>query len=169
MNMAEEKNNSQDEQINQASAPAFKVQKLYLKDLSFENPNAPDVFIGGFGEPKVDINLGLKNKKLNDDHWEVVLSVTAKVTKNDDGKTLFIIEVEHAGIFLLKNIPEQHLPAVLAVECPTLMFPFTRQIISQVSVDGGFIPFLMEPVNFMAIYENSKKRQAEQQGQQPTQ
>jgi preprotein translocase subunit SecB len=113
--------------------------------------------------------LGLNNKKLSEDHWEVTLSVTAKVTKNDDGKTLFIIEIEHAGIFLLKNIPEQHLPAVLAVECPTMMFPFTRQIVSQVSVEGGFVPFLMEPVNFLAIYENSKKRQAEEQRQQPTQ
>jgi preprotein translocase subunit SecB len=167
--MAEEKINSQGEQTSQAGAPAFKVQKLYIKDLSFENPNAPEVFMGNFGEPKVDINLGLKNKKLNEEHWEVTLSVTAKVTKNDDGKTLFIIEVEHAGIFLLRNIPDQHLPAVLAVECPTMMFPFTRQIISQVSVDGGFIPFLMEPVNFMALFENSKKRQAEQQEQQPTQ
>ncbi|MEJ2033572.1 MAG: protein-export chaperone SecB [Deltaproteobacteria bacterium] len=167
--MAEENTNPQEEQTNQADMPAFKVQKLYIKDLSFENPNAPEVFMGNFGEPKVDINLGLNNKKLSEDHWEVTLSVTAKVTKNDDGKTLFIIEIEHAGIFLLKNIPEQHLPAVLAVECPTMMFPFTRQIVSQVSVEGGFVPFLMEPVNFLAIYENSKKRQAEEQRQQPTQ
>ena len=167
--MAEEKTNNQEEKTGQANPPAFKLQKLFIKDLSFESPNAPDVFLGGFGEPKVDLNLGLKNKKLDDEHWEVTLSVTAKVTKNDDGKTLFIVEIEHGGVFLLRNIPEEHMPAVLAVECPTTMFPFTRQVISQVSVDGGFMPFLMEPVNFMAIYENSKRRQAEQQKQQQTQ
>jgi preprotein translocase subunit SecB len=163
--MAEENKNQQGEQAN---LPVFKLQKLYIKDLSFENPNAPDVFLGNFGEPKVDVNLGLRNKKINDDHWEVTFAITAKVTKNDDDKTLFIIEVEHAGIFLLRNIPEQHLQAVLAVECPTMMFPFTRQIISQASVDGGFIPFLMDPVNFLALYENTKKRQAEQQQQPQT-
>ncbi|MDA8163897.1 MAG: protein-export chaperone SecB [Desulfobacteraceae bacterium] len=167
--MAEDKNDKQEEQANPADTPVFKVQKLYLKDLSFENPNAPEIFLAGFGEPKVDINLGIKNRKLNDDHWEVTLSVTAKIAKSDEDKTLFIIEVEHAGIFLLRNIPEQHLPAVLAVECPTLMYPFTRQIISQVSVDGGFMPFLIEPVNFMALFEAQRRRQAEQQGQQPTQ
>jgi preprotein translocase subunit SecB len=71
--------------------------------------------------------------------------------------------VEHAGVFLLKNIPAEHLSAVLAVECASLLFPFTRQIISQVSVDGGFIPFLMEPINFHALYENSKRQKAAQE------
>jgi preprotein translocase subunit SecB len=164
--MADEKETQQGEQ---ADFPVFKLQKLYIKDLSFESPNAPDVFLGNFGEPKVDVNLGLKHKQLNEEHWEVTLSITTKVTKHDEDKALFIIEIEHAGIFLLKNIPEQHLQPVLAVECPTMMFPFTRQIISQVSVDGGFIPFLMEPVNFLALYENTKRRQAEQQQQQQAQ
>jgi len=149
-----------------ADTPVFRLQKLYVKDLSFENPNAPGVFFAKESEPKVDLNLGLKNKKLDEGHWEVTLSVTAKVTDNKSDKTLFIIEVEHAAAFMLKNIPDQHLPMVLAVECPTLMFPFTRQVISQASVDGGFIPFLLEPVNFLALYENSKKNQAEKQKKQ---
>ena len=141
--------------------PAFRLQKLYVKDLSFENPNAPEVFFAKESEPKVDINLGLKNKKLGDDTWEVSLAITAKITDTKEDKTLFIIEIEHAAAFTIKNIPEEHMPAVLAVECPTLMFPFTRQIVSQASVDGGFIPFLMEPVNFHALFENSKKNAAE--------
>ncbi|HEX9714810.1 MAG TPA: protein-export chaperone SecB, partial [Desulfurivibrionaceae bacterium] len=91
------------------------------------------------------------------------LAITAKVTNSQTEKTLFIIEVEHAGVFLLKNIPEEHLPPVLSVECASLLFPFTRQIISQVSVDGGFIPFLMEPINFHALYENSKRQKAAEQ------
>lgn len=161
--MAEEKT----ETTQDVKAPVFRIQKMYVKDFSFENPNAPDVFMEKETEPKVDVNLGLKNKKLRgDDHWEVTLSITATITNAKTDKTLFIIEVEHAGAFLLKNIPEEHLPAVLAVECPALLFPFTRQIISQASVDGGFIPFLMEPVNFLALYENSKKKQETSQAQQ---
>jgi len=76
---------------------------------------------------------------------------------------MFILEIEHAGVFLLKNIPEEHLPMILAVDCPTLLFPFTRQVVSQVSTDGGFAPFLMEPVNFMALFQNSKKAKEETQ------
>ncbi len=147
----------------QGEAPVFRLQKLYIKDLSFENPNAPDVYLAQDQEPKVEVNLGLKNNKMENDHYEISLSVTATVTNAKDDKTLFIVEIEHCGIFVLKNIPEEHLPMVLAVDCPTLMFPFTRQIMSQVSVDGGFVPFLMEPVNFMALYQNAQKQKKEQQ------
>jgi preprotein translocase subunit SecB len=147
-----------------ANAPVFRLQKLYVKDLSFENPNAPAVFFAKESEPKVDLNLGLKNKKLDDDHWEVSLAITAKITDTKNDKTLFIAEIEHAGAFLIKNVPDEHMPTLLAVECPAVIFPFTRQIISQASVDGGFIPFLMEPVNFLAIFENSRKKaQAEKE------
>jgi len=147
-----------------AETPVFRLQKMFVKDLSFESPNAPEVFMGDAKDPKVEVNMGLKNKKLaGDDNYEVTFSVTAKITDNKSDKTMFIIEIEHSGIFLIKNVPEQHLSAVLAVECPTLMFPFTRQIISQISVDGGFMPFLMEPVNFLGLFQNSQKQRAEQQ------
>lgn len=142
------------------NAPMFRLQKLYVKDISFENPNAPEIFLHK-GEPKVEVNLGAKNRKVDEDHFEVSLTMTAKVTSGD--KTLFIVEVEHAGLFLIKNIPDQHMQGVLAVECPTIMFPFTRQIVSQLSVDGGFMPFLMEPVNFMALYENARKKKEQEQ------
>ena len=149
------------------NAPVFRLQKLYVKDLSFENPNAPAVFFAKESEPKVDLNLGLKNKKLDDDHWEVSLAITAKITDTKNEKTLFIAEIEHAGAFLIKNVPEEHMPTLLAVECPTVIFPFTRQIISQASVDGGFIPFLMEPVNFLALFQNAQQRkQQEEAGKQ---
>ncbi len=155
-----------DETAQAQQPPVFRLQKMYVKDLSFENPNAPAVYLEK-GEPKVDLNLGLKHKKLDTaDHYEVSLAVTAKVTNSQTEKALFIIEVEHAGVFLLKNIPEEHLPAVLAVECAALLFPFTRQVISQASVDGGFVPFLMEPINFLALYENSRKQKAQAEAKQ---
>ena len=146
-----------------AQRPEFRMQKMFIKDLSFENPNAPDVYINPQqSEPKVELNLNLNHKKLNDDHFEVTLQVFAKVASKEDDKALFILEIEHAGIFLVKNIPEEHIEMVLGVDCPTLLFPFTRQIVSQVTVDGGFSPFLMEPVNFMALFQNAKaKKEAE--------
>ena len=142
-----------------ADRPEFRMQKMYIKDLSFENPNVPEVFMTQGSEPKVELNLQLKNKKIDDTHWEVALEITAKVSVDNGAKTLFVLELEHAAIFLLKNIPEEHMPMVLGVDCPTLLFPFTRQLASQVSTDGGFAPFLMEPVNFMGLYQNSKKQQ----------
>jgi preprotein translocase subunit SecB len=143
-----------------STAPEFRMQKMYIKDLSFENPNAPDIFIlPQKSEPNVEVNLQMNNKKVSDDHWEVSLGITAKIiAKGDSEKVMFIMEIEHAAVFMLKNIPEEHMNMVLAVDCPTLLFPFTRQIVSQVSVDGGFIPFLMEPINFMGIYQNAKKQ-----------
>lgn len=133
------------------NAPIFHLQKMYTKDLSFENPNAPEVFIQP-QEPKVDFRLSLGNRKIDDEHWEVALSVTATVTSQE--KTVFITEIEHAGLFQLKNIPAEHLERVLAVECPTLLFPFTRQIVAQATIDGGFVPLLMDPINFLAMYES---------------
>ena len=141
-------------------APQFRMQKMYVKDLSFENPNAPEIYFAqSEKQPEVDVNLQLNHKKVDDDHYEVCIEITAKILNKDQDKTLFILELEHAAVFLLKNIPEEHLKMVLAVDCPTLLFPFTRQIASQVSVDGGFVPFLMEPINFMGLYQNSLKKE----------
>lgn len=148
------------EQNSSQNAPVFRMQKMYIKDLSFESPNAPDIFLVPDQERKVDFNLELKNRKVDDDHWEVALAITAKMLdKNADDKVIFIIELEHAGVFTLKNIPAEHVERVLAIDCPLMLFPFTRQVVSQVSVDGGFMPFLMEPINFIALYESAKQQQ----------
>lgn len=146
------------------AVPVFRLEKLYVKDLSFESPNAPDVFFLQNQEPKVDMNLKLSNKKIDDKHWEVCLEVSATVTDNNSGKTMMIVEIEHAGAFLMDNIPAEHIEQVLYVDCPTMIFPYTRQIVSQTSLEGGFMPFYMEPINFLAMY-HSRKQQAAQQEQ----
>ena len=147
-----------EEQTNAEELPVFRMQKMYVKDLSFESPNAPGIFLARNQEPKVDFNLKLSNQKVDDDHFEVTINMTAKVLdKNADDTVMFIIEIEHAAVFLLKNIPAEHLERVMAVDCPLMLFPFTRQIASQLSVDGGFMPFLMEPINFVALYENAQR------------
>lgn len=151
--MTEETNSNQANE----NGPVFRMQKMFIRDLSFENPNAPEIFLVQGQNPKVDINLHIRNKKLDDANWEVSLSITCSM-KGEDDKTVFIIEIEHAAVFMIKNIPEEHMPAVLAVECPTLLFPFTRQVMCQLAVDGGFLPFMMEPVNFMALFQNAQKQ-----------
>ena len=150
--MSEQKNQ------NTSNMPVFRLEKLYLKDLSFEGPNTPEVFFLQNQEPKVDMNMKMTNRKLDDQHWEACLEIAVTITDNKSGKTLLIVEIEHAGAFLLQSIPEEHIEQILNVECPTIIFPYTRQIVSQVTGDGGFMPFLMEHVNFLALYQAKKKR-----------
>ena len=143
--------------------PVFRLEKLYLKDFSFESPNAPEAFFLQKPEHKVDMKLKLTNRKVDENHWEVCLEVAATVHDTKSDKVMFIVEVEHAGAFLLQNIPEEYLQQILHVDCPTILFPYTRQIVSQASMDGGFMPFLMEPINFAGMYQNKMKQQQEKQ------
>ncbi|WP_417911016.1 protein-export chaperone SecB [Candidatus Electronema sp. PJ] len=152
---------TEENKVNHQELPVFRMQKMYIKDLSFENPHAPQVFLPQEQEAKVDFNLRLNHRNVEDDHYEVSIAVTAKVmNQKANDAVMFVIELEHAAVFLLKNIPAEHVPRVLAVDCPLMLFPFTRQIASQLAVDGGFMPFLMEPINFVALYERSQQKQA---------
>ena len=147
-----------EQNVSPEEMPVFRMQKMYVKDISFESPNAPGIFLAKNQEPKVDFNLQLSNNKIDDDHYEVIIHITAKILdKNADDSVMFVVEIEHAAVFLMKNIPAEHMQRVMAVDCPLMLFPFTRQIASQVSVDGGFMPFLMEPINFIALYENAQR------------
>ncbi|WP_457573125.1 protein-export chaperone SecB [Desulfolithobacter sp.] len=153
-----------DQNDSQQTMPVFRLQKMYIKDLSFENPNAPGIFLMKNQQPKVEFNLQLNNQKIDDDHWEMSIAITAKILdQGNDDTVMFMVEIEHAGVFLMKNIPAEHVERVLAVDCPLMLFPFTRQIVSQLAVDGGFMPFLMEPINFVALYENSQQQKGQQQ------
>ena len=138
--------------------PVFSVQKIYTRDISFENPNAPQVF-SGENQPKIELNLGVQNRQVSEDHWEVSLKVSVLAKDAESDKVVFEVEVEQAGLFLLQNIPEEHIAVVLGVDCPAIIFPYTRQVISQLTVDGGFVPLLLEPFNFAAAYQNSQEQQ----------
>jgi preprotein translocase subunit SecB len=152
---------SEQSNANTANMPIFRLEKLYLKDLSFEGPNTPDIFFLQNQEPKVEMNMKMRNRKIDEQRWEACLEIAITITDNTSGKTLMVVEVEHAGAFLMRNIPEQHMEQLLNVECPTIIFPYTRQIVSQVTADGGFMPFLMEHVNFLALYQSKKKKEQE--------
>ena len=146
--------------------PQFRLEKIYLKDLSFESPNAPEAFFIQSPESNVEMKLRVTNKKVDENHWEVCIEIQATVKEAKSDKIMFIIEIEHAGVFFMQNIPEEHMQQIMNVECPTILFPYTRQIASQASVDGGFMPFLMEPVNFMGVYQNKMNQQEQPQEQQ---
>ncbi len=148
------------EQANQEQA-MFQVEKIYTKDISFENPKSPEVF-GIQGQPKIEIGLNVGYRQIGDDHWEVTLKVSIIARSNEDDGVLFEVEVEQAGAFLVKNVPQERLETLLSVECPTIIFPYTRQVVSQLVGDGGFMPLVLEPINFGAVYQNSLEQKQQQ-------
>ncbi len=143
--------------------PNLGVIAQYVKDLSFENPGAPQVLTNRGGQPNLNISIGVQSGTMSDDQVEVELRIDARAT---DGETvLFAVELVYAGLFRLTNIPQQDLLPVTLIECPRLLFPFARQVVSDATRNGGFPPLLIDPVDFVSLY---RQRMAEQQqGQQP--
>jgi len=137
----------------------FTVEKIYVKDVSFEAPNAPQVF-NEQGQPQLNMNLNQKVGRLDGDLFEVVLGVTLTCTLND--KTVYLAEVEQAGIFGLAGFDERSLDMMLGTYCPNVLFPYVRQSISDLITNGGFPPFYMQPINFESLYAEGLRRRAEQ-------
>lgn len=142
------------------AGPRFHVTGQYVKDLSFENPRAPQSLIASDDKPKIEVAVDLNASKLRDDLFEVVLKVNAKAMVND--QPLFLADLEYAGLFTLQNIPDERLQQILFVDCPFVLFPFARRVIADVTRDGGFPPLMLEPIDFFAMY---KKRMESQQQQ----
>lgn len=134
----------------QTNQPAFSIEKVYVKDLSLEVPNAPQVFLER-DTPTVDIQLHHNSTGVEEGVYETVLTVT--VTAKAGEKTMFLVEAAQAGIFVARNIPASELEAVLAIACPNILFPYVREVISDVVTRAGFPPVILSPVNFEAIYQ----------------
>ncbi|RTK92838.1 MAG: protein-export chaperone SecB [Rickettsiales bacterium] len=145
----------QQEQDNeQRNTPHIAVQAQYIKDFSFENPNAPASLTNLDKSPQIDLALDLNVQKLpEDDYFEVEISINAKAISNQ--KTLFLVDLKYAGIFHLINIPQEQMEMLLAVHCPAIIFPYARKIIADATQDGGFQPLMIDPVDFGILY--SKK------------
>jgi preprotein translocase subunit SecB len=140
------------------TASRLDTKKVYLKDISFESPNSPTLFNIEKLEPDLDIQMSIKHGKVGDDgHYEVVLITTASATQQD--KTLFLIEVQQAGVFKLDNIPDDKIEAILEVACPNILLPFVREEISSLVTKGGFPQLLINPVNFDALYRHKVEQQ----------
>ncbi len=145
---------------NTAEEKQFSIQKIYTQDISFETPNAPKVFTSKW-EPSVDFNLGTNVEPLEDNLYEVTLTITVTVKTADS--TAYLVEVTQAGIFSLTGFPEQEMGAMIGSFCPNILFPYAREVVSDLVSKGGFPQLLLAPVNFDALYQ-----QHLQQAQQPS-
>ncbi|NCT69047.1 MAG: protein-export chaperone SecB [Rhodanobacteraceae bacterium] len=134
------------------------LQRIYVKDLSFEAPGAPQIFQQQ-GQPNVELNLSQRVAQIAEDTFEVVLSVTATCKVED--KTAYLAEVHQAGIFGLSGFDDQGRDAVLATYCPNVLFPYVRQSVSDLVQNGGFPPFFLQPINFDALYAEQLRRRAD--------
>src|SRR3954449_1925119 len=128
--------------------PLFQIQRIYLKDLSLEQPNSPQILLEQ-AQPQVDINLSLTAEPVADSIYEV--SVTATVTTKVGDKVLFLVEAKQAGIFEIRNVPAEQQQAILGVMCPQMIYPYLRAIVSDVCTRAGFPPILLAEVNFQAM------------------
>jgi len=139
--------------------PVYSIEKIYVKDLSLEVPNAPQIFLER-ESPNVDVQLHHVSKTVDDGIYqtELTLTVTAKVGE----KTMFLVECCQAGIFAIRNVPNQDLEPILAIGNPNILYPYARETISDAIVRAGFPPVLLNPVNFEALFQAQKAQEAEQ-------
>ncbi|HUL55897.1 MAG TPA: protein-export chaperone SecB [Usitatibacter sp.] len=137
--------------------PVFSIEKIYVKDLSLEIPNAPAVFLER-EQPVVDIQLHHNSSTVEDGVYQTVL--TATITAKAGERTLFLVEAAQAGIFTVRNIPQPEIEPLLAVACPNILFPYVREVISDTTSRAGFPPVILSPVNFEAIYSQQRQQAA---------
>jgi preprotein translocase subunit SecB len=136
--------------------PVFQIQRVYLKDLSLEQPNSPQILLEQ-QQPQVDINLALSAEGVSEGVYEVC--VTATVTTKVGDRTLFLVEAKQAGIFEIRNLPQEQLQGVVSVVCPQILYPYLRAIVSDVCTRAGFPPILLTEVNFQAMFEAQQQQQ----------
>ena len=141
----------------QDQEPVFQIQRMYLKDLSLEQPNSPHILLEQ-QQPQVDINLAMAAGGISDGIFEV--TVTATVTTKVADKVLFLVEAKQAGIFEIRNIPQEQMQSIINIVCPQMIYPYLRAIVSDVCTRAGFPPILLTEVNFQAMYQSQLDQQA---------
>lgn len=144
----------------QQQQPMFNIEKLYVKDMSLEIPHAPEIFLER-ENPQIDVQLHSQAAPVGEGMFEVVITSTVTAKLAEKNKVMFLIEVKQAGIFQLRNLPQGELEPVLGVVCPNILYPYLREVVSDVAVRAGFAPVLLNPVNFDALYQQQKQQQAE--------
>ena len=141
--------------------PGIRVLTQFIRDLSFENPRAPDVLRGGAAQPQIDMGVEMNARGRDDGLFEVDLKLSARANREDG--TVFFVELLYGGLFAIEGVPPEEMEPVLLVECPRFLFPFARRVIADVTTDGGFPPFLLDPIDFAGVYA-ARKAQAEAEG-----
>ncbi len=149
---------------NEAVQQQFGIQKIYVKDASFEAPMGAAVFSKPW-QPKINVDMNTKNNKVNDENFEVILTIT--VTATIEEQTALLIEVQQAGLFLAKGIEGEALRQALGIMAPNLLFPYIREAIDNLAIKGGFPAISLQPINFEALYRQAAQQQAAQQAEEP--
>ena len=140
-----------------SAQPGFAIEKLYVKDVSLEIPNAPQIFTDRTA-PQVSVELGNAAQKLDDGIYEVAIKVT--LTSKIADKVAFLVEITQAGIFGIRNVPDENMEMILAITCPNILFPYAREAVSDLVTRAGFAPVLLNPINFEALYMQQKEQAA---------
>ena len=141
--------------------PGIRVLSQFIRDLSFENPRAPDVMRGGAVQPQIDMGVEMNARGREDGFFEVDLKLSARASREDG--PMFMVELLYGGLFAIEGVPTEDMEPVLLVECPRFLFPFARRVIADVTSDGGFPPFLLDPIDFAGVYA-ARKAQALAEG-----
>lgn len=136
-----------------AQQPHFSIEKLYVKDVSIEVPNAPQIFLER-ETPEIDVKLNTGAGPINEGFFEATITVT--ITAKSKDKTVFLVEVSQAGIFQIRNVPSADLDAILGITCPNIVFPYVRETVSDLVSRAGFPPVLLNPMNFEALYQQQQ-------------
>ena len=144
---------------NEANAKQFDIQKVYLKDVSFESPEAPESFGLKPWNPRLDVNMNNTHTQIGEGQYEAVLRIT--LTAFHDDKATFLIEIQQAGIFVISGFNDDETKYLLGSQCMSILFPYAREQISDLTVRGGFPPLLLSPVNFDALYQQHLQSQQE--------
>jgi len=144
------------------TAPQFAIQRIYIKDISFETPNSPAVFQQDW-QPEIKLDLDTRSNKLADDTYEVILAVT--VTASIENQTAFLAEVQQAGVFTIANLPEDQIAHMIGAFCPNTLFPYAREMVANLVNKGSFPQLNLAPVNFDALFASYLQQRAEQQAQ----
>lgn len=148
-------------QTEQNAAPIFSIEKLYVHDASIEVPNAPSIFTERT-TPQINVELGNSAQQIEDGIFNVSIKVT--VTAKIEDKTAFLVEVNQSGIFAIRNVPQENMEPILAVACPNILFPYAREAISDMVTRAGFMPVLLNPINFEALYLQQQQQAAQAAG-----
>ena len=147
---------------NQApTQPQLRVLAQYVKDLSFENPGAPDTLRPGQPAPGIDLSIDVKARSLGEDTFEVALSISARASRDQESKdVVYIAELTYAGLFQMANVSDQEREPLLLIECPRLIFPYARRVLADATRDGNFPPLMLEPVDFSQLYRQQLAQRA---------
>lgn len=143
----------------ESQQPLFNLEKLYVKDISLEIPHSPEIFLEREA-PQIELQLNSQAQPVGEGVFEVVVTVTVTARLKELDKVAFLIEAKQAGVFQIRNVPEAEVEPILAVVCPNMLYPYLREVVSDMSVRAGFAPVLLNPLNFEVLYQQQKQQEA---------